>query len=203
MGDVVLKLTAEQAEALRKGESIEFTDDQLAELSGDKKVDAPNPEAVKANEETIRRLTEVEGRNKTLEGDLKKATEEVAAIRREAKRMEMTEFVRTNRLAFQGEVEANVDRLERMQASLSAEDYQAVLDERKELHARVKDSDLFKQVGDPTNRKAATEFEGLVAVKVAAGLTEPDAITKAAAERPDLYKRYDEERNVHIKRGGD
>lgn len=140
------------------------------------------------------------------EAEAKQARETVAVLARDANRKALGEFVKTNRYAFQGEVEPCIDQLEKFQTKLG-EDFQAYLDERKALHERVKASGIFDQVGHnveaPSGAMAEMETAKRKLMAEDAKLTEAQASVKVAETNPALYARYDHEFKRNIKRGGE
>lgn len=152
------------------------------------------------------RLDKAEEARKTAEEAATKAAERVTNLERVAQRKTFSEFVRTNRLAFQGEVDKVVDRLEVLSAKLSEEEFTEYLEERKVMHARMKESDLFRPIGQPGgtgDTSAMGEIDAAVRKAMAEDpkLTDADALVKVGRENPSLYARYDREQQRRIKRG--
>ncbi len=149
--------------------------------------------------------TEADAR-KTAETEAKTASERVTALEGAATRKELTEHVRANRLAYQGEVEEAVVRLEKLAIKLGEEDFGAYLDEHKAIHAQMKESALFTQIGNsqPVIGGVAAEFQ--VAVRKVMSedkISESEATVRVATENPGLYKRYDDAFKARTKRGGE
>lgn len=137
-------------------------------------------ESALAEERTLR---------ETAQNDAKAAAEQIAQVRRENSRRELAEIVRNNRCAFKGEVPEVVDRLERLQTALSAEDWAAYIENQKILHTQLAESELLKQrsaAGEP----ALADFDSKVQAKVAAGVPKPQAIGEVARENPKLYSEH-------------
>lgn len=144
---------------------------------------------------------------KAAEEVAKQASERVIALERDAQRKTFGEFVRENRLAFRGEVDEAVNKLEKLSKQLSAEDFTDYLEDRKAQHAQMRESVLFDQVGSsngtPVGKGAAGEIDALVtkAMSENSQLTKAQATIKVASENPLLYDRYDKELKRLQKRG--
>lgn len=178
------------------GEAMGMTDDEARRLT---EMETAVKSLSEGKAEVERQLTEARA-------ETKRATDEVERIKREDQRRQFTEFVRANRLAFQGEVDGNVDRLERMRAALSDEDWAAMLDEKRTLNERLRQSGLFtrESVPGPVNG-ADNPFEAAVAKVMSEDpkLNEAQAQAKVAGEQPALYAAYDKAQKRHARTGGD
>lgn len=161
------------------------------------------------------RLTQAEESRKAaeakataLEDSLKQASERVAQMQRESTRKTLSEFVRANRLAFQGEVEKAVDRLESMSSKLTEEEFSEYMAERETWHAQMRESALLTPIGRQGGAPAtgpAGEFDAAVQKAMAEdkALTIATATTKVASENPALYGRYDKAQIKRARMGGE
>lgn len=132
----------------------------------------------------------------TAEATAKTASERAVALERDAKRRELTEFVKANRLAFRGEVPEAVARLESYQAALSDEQFKDYLDERHAQHEAMAASEAFQQKG--TARAPAGPSAELAAAIQTAG-----SLEKALEVNPRLYTEYVADQNRRVRRGGE
>lgn len=144
---------------------------------------------------------------KAAETQAKEARESVQALERAATRKTLTEHVRANRLAYQGEVEEAVERLEKLSAKLG-EDFPAYLADKERVHAQLKESVLFSQVGSgrqATGTGPEAEFEAAIRKVLSEDpkLTRSEATVRIASENADLYRRYDQAFKQTIRRGGE
>lgn len=184
-----------------------LVDDVLAEPTGG--------EPMGMTEEETRQFTEATEGVKSLTEQVTSLTEQLAAseaarvaLESDARRKALTEIVKANRLAFQGETEAAVERLERYQAQLSESDFAEYLDERKAQHKAMSESAAFTQTGHQGETPRTTEGEIEAAVQRL--MAEKPELTKAEAlglvfkADPKLYERHNAEflRNA-AKRGGE
>lgn len=155
-------------------------------------------EAKAASEETAR---------KTAESEAKHAVERVTALERTATRKSLSEHVRSNRLAYQGEVDEAVDRLEKLAVKLGQEDFGQYMDEKALIHAQLKESALFTQIGSNNVRGSGPEGEMEALIQKCMNEQKLDraaATVKIASENPVLYKRYDEAQlQRQARRGGE
>jgi phage I-like protein len=170
-------------------------------------------------EEEAKRLTELETAQKTLterlaaeetarkaaEAQATAASEKAAKLERDANRRTLTEEVRSHRLGYRGEVDAAVDRLEAMQAKLSVEEFQGIIEDAREVHARFAESDLLKQTSRPGPLGGVQNELGTAVAKLMSerNLSEPDAIVQAVRDNPRLYAQMDAQHNRRAKMGGD
>lgn len=191
-----MELTESQVEALKGGKDIEFTEEQLSLLGKEPKVAHEEPE-------TLRRFAELEDNNKKLETELRKATESLGAMQRDSQRKQFAEFVRSHRLAFQGEVDANVDKLERLSKQLMPADMDEMLREKETLNERLRASEMFSQVGSTMPMQGTTPIEAAVKAEISKGMKEADAVAKVASEHPNWYIEYDREQKRHARTGGE
>ena len=200
MSEVTLKLSPKQVEAIKAGEDFEFSEDQLAAVREGEP--DPTPEMPP---EVARNFAEIRREKDEMASALKRATEEVAQMRRESRHKEFAEFVRENRAAFQGEVDECVGTLEELVEHLPKELFDKLLAERREFSERIKASGLFKQdsVQGQVPATAKAEFEARTKELEVNGTSKSDAIARVASESPDLYERYDKEHKARIRRGGE
>lgn len=171
-------------------------------------------------EEEARRLTELETQHRTLterlaaeeqarkaaEEQARQAVEKAAKLERASNRRALTEEVQAHRAGYVGQPEAVVDRLEALQAKLTAEEFEAYLAERRELANRLSESELLKQKSGAGVQVAGAqaEFDTLIKkVMSERGKGEPEAIAIVAQENPKLYGRLETEHNRRGRRGGD
>lgn len=164
------------------------------------------------SDEEARQFAEVQASVKTLTESLaaetaarKLAEDRALRLERDASRRALTEFVQANRAAFPTEVEVAVDRLETLQAKLTAEEFADYQAERVTLAKQLAESDLLKTKGTPGATAAGpqAEFDALVAKRMSEGLERPKAIEAVATEHPALYGRLEAEHNRRGRTGGD
>jgi len=206
MGEnMVLKLTPEQVKSIHAGEDIAFTEEQLEEANPPEADVEKLQGKVEMSPEITQAFTEQKAENKRLSDELKRATEEVTQMKRDGKRREFREFIKANRAAFQGEVDENVDTLEKLADHLPEDLFADLQAEKHSLHERVMASGIFRQesVEGHAPMTAAAEIEAKAAELVKSGVSKADAMVKIASENPELANRYDKEHKARIRQGGE
>ena len=156
--------------------------------------------AAEASADESRKVAEVQAKEATekvtgMEAAVKAAEEQVAGLRRASYRKELEDFVRSNRLAFQGEVPEAVARLEVLSTKLSEQEFAEYKAEKGMWHTQMKDSVLLNEVGRPGsgNTGIQAQIDSLVekAMSDNSALSKPQAVEKVLKANPKLYKEYD------------
>ena len=200
MSGFALTLTEDQMKAVIDGKDIEFSEDQVGSVKAHL---GTTVAATEMSPEIARRFAEMEAEKTRMAAEVKAARESVMAMERANKRREFAEFVRSNRMAFQGDVDEVVGKIEKYSEALPADLFVAYMDERKLFAERLRESGLFSQVGSENGKPATVgdEFKIKVAAEMAKGVSEPEATVRVATENPTLYNRYDQEMK-RIAKGG-
>jgi hypothetical protein len=190
--------TAGVGEYRKEDDMLETKIEENAEEKIEVKPEA-RPEDIAKLEEVQKELESKAEIEKKQREEIDKAYAEIEILKRDARRVKFADISKN----WYGEVEDNIEWLEKLSAKLDDDELQHIIDRENMYNSQIKEGQLFKEIG-VTHPQVGTSEEKLLALiesrkselrKSGKGLTDLEIIDMVLSENPDLYNEQIKESN--------